>query len=432
MRRWAIILGIVGMITAVSVAGYFGYQSVQPEVEATPPPPITVAVTQGDVAKTVTAPGQLVGTQEVVLGMDVNGRLIDLNVRPGSVVRAGDVLARIDPQPYRDALQVAQLELAQAEADYQQQLVSAELAAENSEAIVGSAQAQFPSLTAAEVNLQAAQEYEQRAAYEYQKAQDRHWEPDEVVEAYRLEWVNAQNQVTLAQADYNAVQNQRWAVGQQVAALQTDVERANLAARYLESSGVNPLLSLAVERAQKELAATELIAPFDGVVLELFVTPGEIIGGGSNVLLLTDPGKGEVRTTIIEEDLSLIEIGQTAEIFFDGRPEISVAGAVSRLVPQRVAGEARPLYHVYIGLEDDLPEGVVPGMTADASVTIAAEQDVVRLPRALVRAKSDGTAVVELWRNGERTPHDINVGLRGDIFITILEGLAVGDEVVGE
>ncbi|MEM7116006.1 MAG: efflux RND transporter periplasmic adaptor subunit [Chloroflexota bacterium] len=432
MRRWAIFLVVVGIITAVSLAGYLGYQSVQPAAEATPPPPVTVAVTQGDVAKTVTAPGQLVGTQEVVLGMDVNGRLAELNVRPGSIVQKGDVLARIDPQPYRDALQVAQIELAQAEADYQQQLVAAELATENSEAMVGSAQAQFPSLTAAEVNLQSAKDYEARAAYEFQKAQDRHWEPPEVVEAYRLEWVNAQNQVTLAQADYNAVQNQQWAVGQQVAALQTNVEQANSAAEFLQQSGVNPLLTLAVERAEKELAATELVAPFAGVVLELFVTPGEIIGGGSNVLLLTDPSQGEVRTTIIEEDLSLIELGQRAEIFFDGRPEISVAGFVSRVVPQRVIGEARPLYHVYIGLEDALPEGVVPGMTADASVTIAAESDVVRLPRALVRARSDGTAVVELWQGGERVSRDIRVGLRGDIFITILDGLSVGDEVVGE
>ena len=136
MRRWVIFLAVVGVITAVSLAGYLGYQSVQPTVEPTPPPPVTVAVTQGDVAKTVTAPGQLVGTQEVVLGMDLNGRLAELNVRPGSIVQKGDVLARIDPQPYRDALQVAQIELAQAEADYQQQLVAADLATENSEAMV--------------------------------------------------------------------------------------------------------------------------------------------------------------------------------------------------------------------------------------------------------------------------------------------------------
>jgi hypothetical protein len=160
--------------------------------------------------------------------------------------------------------------------------------------------------------------------------------------------------------------------------------------------------------------------------------PGEQVSAGANLVLLTDPALGEVRTTVIEEDVSLVEIGQPAEIYFDARPGVVVNGAVTRIVPQRVAGEARPLYHVYLNLDDPLPEGVYPGMTADASLVINSAEDVLRLPRALVAARSDGTATVSVWENGRVVSRDITVGLRGDVYIVVLDGLAEGDEVVGE
>jgi hypothetical protein len=148
--------------------------------------------------------------------------------------------------------------------------------------------------------------------------------------------------------------------------------------------------------------------------------------------LLTDPAQGEVRTTVIEEDLSLVEIDQPAEVYFDARPDVVVKGEVARIVPQRVEGEARPLYHVYLELSDPLPDGVYPGMTADASLLIDSAREVLRLPRALVPVRSDGSATVEVWQNGRSVPHEVTTGLRGDVFIAVLDGLDEGDEVVGE
>lgn len=425
-------IGIALTALLIGGAGYMGYQQTNTPVSDAPVVPITVAVSQGDVQKTVTAPGQLVGTQEQLLSTAVDGRLTELNVRPGSIVQAGDLLARLDPTPYQATLETAQIQLTLAEAAYQQQITEAELAIQGSQAQVGSVQAQIPSLTAAEINLQAARDSEGRAAYEYQKAVDRHWEPAEVQEGYRLEWERTKQEVQIAQAQYDGVLSQQWGVSQQVQALQTDVEKADLATQFLRETGIDPMLQTAVNQAEKELAATELLAPFSGVVLDVYVKPGTAVAAGEALILLADPTQGEVRTTVIEEDLSLVQIGQRAEIFFDARPEIEVQGLVSRIVPQRIIGEARPLYHVYIGLADALPEGVFPGMTADASIVVAEEKDVLRLPRAIVAARSDGTAVVETWANGTRTPHTISVGLKGDIYIAILDGLAVGTEVVGE
>jgi multidrug efflux pump subunit AcrA (membrane-fusion protein) len=57
---------------------------------------------------------------------------------------------------------------------------------------------------------------------------------------------------------------------------------------------------------------------------------------------------------------------------------------------------------------------------------------VLRLPRALVTTRSDGTATVEVWENGSAVAREVTTGLRGDVYIAVLEGLAEGDEVVGE
>lgn len=430
MRRFGLIALLVVLVTAV--AAYFGFQSAQTAVPELPTKPITVPVTEGEVVRSVTAPGQLVGTQEMILGVDVNGRLLSLNVLPGSVVEAGDIIATLDPGPYENALRMAQIALDQAQADFEQRIAEAGLAIEAAEAQVQSTQAQTPSLTIADLNLQSAREHEARAAYEYQKAQDRHWEPQEVVESYRLEWVAAQRGVTAAEAEYNRILNQQWAVIQQANALSKNVEQSTLNAQFLTESGVNPLLIEAVKQAEADLNKTIIKAPFDGIVVEVFARPGEQLPAGANLVLITNPAAGEVRTTVIEEDLSQVTIGLMAEVYFDARPDIEVQGMVARIVPQRVAGEARPLYHVFITLLDPVPENVFAGMTADASILIEGIETTVRLPRALVAARSDNTATVKVWQNGRSQTQEITVGLRGDVYIEILEGLAVGDEVVGE
>lgn len=432
MRRSLSILGVFVAITAVLTVAYTYYRDAQTAAAPPPAKPVTVPVSRGDVTQTVTAPGQLVGIQERILGVDIGGRLLELTVRPGTIVAAGDVIARLDPAPYQTSLQAARTELAQAQAAYQQQVAETKLAVEAGEAQVQSTQAQIPSLTAAEIDLQAAREAETRAAYEYQKAQDRDWEPPEVREAYRLEWVNAQRAVELAEANYQQLLSQQWSVSQQAQALSKNVAQTGLQAQFLAESGVDPALTLAVTEAEANLAKTVITAPFAGVVLDVFARPGEQLPAGANLLLLTDPAQGEVRTTVIEEDLSLVTVGLSAEIYFDARPETLLQGTVKRIVPQRVAGEARPLYYVYLSLDEPLPQGVLPGMTADAALLIDRAEDVLRLPRALVAARADGTATVEVWQDGRSISQDITTGLRGDVYVTLLTGLSEGDEVVGE
>lgn len=172
-----------------------------------------------------------------------------------------------------------------------------------------------------------------------------------------------------------------------------------------------------------------LIAPFDGVVQEVSAQLGEMMNAGDPVIQLLDPATLEARTTVTEEDYPLIQLGQPAELYFDAQPDLVVTGTVTTIVPLRDASSDSPIYPVYIALES-VPDGLAPGMTVDSLILIAQRTAVLRLPRSLVRARSDGSAEIEVWANGQTETRTVQTGLRGDQYVEILSGLAEGDQVV--
>jgi HlyD family secretion protein len=223
-----------------------------------------------------------------------------------------------------------------------------------------------------------------------------------------------------------------------LAELQVEKARADLdqlaagpgAADLRQAQAAVNLARLSLTKAQADLAAATLVAPFDGTVLEVSAGPGEGIAAAAVLIRLADGSRLEVEATVIEEDLPLVRAGQQVEMFFDARPEAQVQGSVVRIVPERLPGD-RPLYPVYITIAD-LPEGLLAGMTADASIVVDSRQDVLLLPRVLVGARSDGTATVQVWTDGEVKERTVQVGLRGDVYVEILDGIAEGEEVVAQ
>ncbi len=185
----------------------------------------------------------------------------------------------------------------------------------------------------------------------------------------------------------------------------------------------------ALKRAQAELKAATLVAPYAGVVLEVKASQGESVISGAPVFRFSDPTQVEAEVTVIEEDYPLVQVGQQAELFFDARPEAKIGGRVARIVPQRSATSNTPVYPVYITLDAAAAE-LAPGMTVDSSVVIAARQNVLRLPRSLARARADGTTQVKVWNGASVEERTVKVGLRGSQYVEILSGLAEGDQVV--
>jgi multidrug efflux pump subunit AcrA (membrane-fusion protein) len=175
----------------------------------------------------------------------------------------------------------------------------------------------------------------------------------------------------------------------------------------------------------------EAAAPFDGVIVELLARPGETVQPGQPLALLVDPSALEVRATVIEEDLPLVQAGMPAELYFDARPELALPGSVERIVPYRLANETRPLYAVYLSFE--LPQGgLAPGMTVDASIIVDRVENALRLPRGVIRSGDDGLARARVWVDGQVQERQVRTGLRGNAYFEILDGLNENDQVLGE
>ena len=432
MRRLLIPGAAFVAVALIGGAAYLGLQSAQDQPAA--PPPATVPVTRGDVEQSVAAPGQLECTQQAQLAMATTGTVARINVRPGEQVRAGDTLIELDLAPLQKALDDARGKLERAAPEHARQLAAAQLDLAVAQANLAKAQARTPDTTPEAVTI--AQHRLEQAKNELWGAQARrdstcgraHDAACDAAqaavqsneEAVRIAEVQLQQEIAKAQADQAAH-------AQDLAVLQAQVDRAQIAVDRLKE-GLDPTLVHNVEAAQAALDGATLKAPFDGTVLEVTVKVGETAGPSRNAILLANTAAVEVRSTVIEGDLMQVQVGQVAELVFDAQPGLTVQGHVARIVPHR-GDAARPLYPVYIALDEPAP-GILPGMTVDATITIAKRESVLRLPRALVRAGAGSTAQVQVWANGQIEKRDVKVGLRGDVYVEIIEGLSEGEQVV--
>jgi len=441
------LIGLIVLVAmgSIAIAGYLGQRSAQPTQVAELQKPITVPVTRGDVQRTVLAPGMLVNTRRAELSFDVSGKLARVLVRPGDVVHTGDALALLERTELEVSAKQAELEMAIAQARLAQLLhTPADYEVASAEAALESARAACEQLLSgpteeeialAEAELKRAEASLRQAQSAYDQVRDR---PDIGMLPQSLQLQQATLTHEAAQARHRQVT--RGASEAEKAAARAQVRQAQAALERLRAGASEEEIAIAqaqieqaqasLEQARKRLEATVITAPFDGVVVEVRGAPGSTVSAGEPVIVLIDPQALEVEATLVEEDVPLVQSGLPVECFFDARPDDAFAARVDRLVPQRRSG-GRPLYTLYIALDEEADlHSLLPGMTVDASIVLDRRSDVLILPRTLVRIRSDGTARVDVWNGVEIENRTIRVGLRGDLYVEVLEGLSEGDEAV--
>lgn len=124
----------------------------------------------------------------------------------------------------------------------------------------------------------------------------------------------------------------------------------------------------AVQRAQADLANTELRAPFAGTVTALRVNPGELSSPGQSVLTLADLGHLQAETTdLSERDIASVRMGQPVTVFV--KPlGTEIQGRVLRIAPQASIIGGDVVYPVLIDLEEQ-PAELRWGMSVDVEIS---------------------------------------------------------------
>lgn len=121
------------------------------------------------------------------------------------------------------------------------------------------------------------------------------------------------------------------------------------------------------DSAEANLAQATLTAPFDGTVVDIAITPGELVQVNQVVLVLADLSDLQVTTTdLSERDIVRVQPGQSVEVYIEALNE-TVAGKVVRISPiaEDVGGDV--VYPVTIELENQ-PDGLLWGMTAEVQI----------------------------------------------------------------
>jgi HlyD family secretion protein len=367
-------------LAALFVAGCQNETTPVPE-----PTPSTVLVSQSDVAPggRLRALGTILPAQQLKLSFLTGGLLRVVNVRVGSEINAGDLLAALDTtdselsvQEAEDALAVSQAFLNQAqagpldeavavaEADYQAALAryeQVEAGASQDEAIIALA-----ALRKAEVALQQAQ-----AAYDQIS-----WLEDAVEMPQTLALQQATLDYEAARAQYDLLK--RLPTEAELREAQAQVSRA---AAQLALAQVPPRTEdvavaeaqiqqarTALARANLALAHSELLAPFDGTISAVYLHTGEWAAPGAPVVEILDTTAWLVETRNVGElNIGRVKVGQEAIVQVMAFRGEKLRGRVVAISPIAVVQQGDTTYTVMIELEPtDL--NLRPGMNVEAEI----------------------------------------------------------------
>jgi RND family efflux transporter MFP subunit len=174
-----------------------------------------------------------------------------------------------------------------------------------------------------------------------------------------------------------------------------------------------------------------VVAPFDGVVAEVDVAPGDEVNANTVVLKLVDPSVIEVSATVDEVDVSQVQQGQEAIVTLDAISDLELSGNVSSISSFASSQSGVVSYSVTITVTS-IPSGVElrEGMSATATITNKLATNVLLVPTKAISGSSSANPTVTVMVNGTSEVRSVKLGAINDTSTEIVSGLSAGDMVV--
>jgi HlyD family secretion protein len=346
------ILLIAGIAAALGIAGAvywnFAAKPAQPAFRL-------VKLERGALVAAVSATGTLNPVVSVQVGSQVSGQVKEIFVDYNSVVKQGDVIARIDPESF--ALRVNQamsdLEASRATALTQRANVAA-LQAEVSRAQVALAETE-------------------RDLKRNQMLVDKGFVSQAALE-------KTQSAVAIAAEQVKTAQAQR-AVGD------AQIRNGEALVKQRESQ---------LAQAKVDLERTTIRAPVDGIVISRSVDAGQTVAASLQAPVLFQIARNltdmQVEASIDESEIGRVAIGQDATFTVDSFPGRTFRGKITQVRKAALVVQNVVTYVAIISAANpDLT--LLPGMTTNVRITVANRDQVLRIPNAALRYRPPGAAV---------------------------------------
>ena len=221
----------------------------------------------------------------------------------------------------------------------------------------------------------------------------------------------AQSNVTQAQAALDALNAGPDALALQVA--QTGVDQAEVS----------------LKQAQLKLRQATIFAPFDGVITQVTVVPGQNIAGSGNPIQIADLNNLQVVTNVSELDRARLKVGQEVQLTLEALSGVNLRGEVVSISPAGVTQQGVVNFPMTVRLINPDPS-IAPGMTANMNVIIEQKSDVLLVPNRAVRTQGR-TRTVSVLFEGQQIPVTVQTGMTDGTNTEISGGgIKEGDQVV--
>lgn len=247
-----------------------------------------------------------VGADIALIAPKVAGYVASVPVTANAHVQAGDVLVQLDDRDYRVAVDQARARIGTQDATI------ARLARQ--------VEAGAASIDQAEAQLASARADEARAAADFErttKLADNKFASQQSLDSARADRDKTHAATLAAQASLVSA-------------------RANidvLKAQKVEAERTRAELEAALAKAQLDLDATTLRAPFDGIVGNKAVQVGDYVSAGKRLAALVGDRAAYVDANFKETQIAGLKPGQAVELKLDTDPRHPITGVVESIAP---------------------------------------------------------------------------------------------------
>ena len=301
--------------------------------------------------------GQVDATEVHVAG-DVGGRVLEIRIAEGDRVQQGDIIARLDTRDVELALQRAQAERAQADA--QLRLLQAGARVEDVRQAEAQVSASAADVAAAQADLSAASTDLQRFEQLLQSNSGSQKQRDD-----------AATRRAVASDRLNAARARETAAREAVARLRAGSRREEIEAARARVAAVDAQIAT-LEKSKDDAT---IVAPISGIVTERLVDPGEMAAPRAAVAVLSDLDNAWAEVFVDEPLIPRIRLGQAATVFTDaggdGIPgKVSYVASKAEFTPRNVQTEedrSKLVYRVKVAVDNR--KGVLKqGMPVEAEI----------------------------------------------------------------
>jgi HlyD family secretion protein len=322
----------------------------------------TAKIERGNLQATVSASGAVNPVTQVSVGTQVSGQIKELYVDFNSEVKAGQLIALIDPETFEYRVRSAQADV------------------DAARAAVLTAQANIAASNAAVSRVKVDLSEAQRDLERQQSLVEKQFVTQSVADKARALVSSSSESVKAAEA--------------QLGVTQAQIKSAQANVQQRES---------ALAQARIDLARTKITSPVTGIVIKRAIEKGQTVAASLSspelFVIAQNLQDMQVDASIDESDVGRIRTGQKASFTVDAYPGQTFDGEVKqvRKAAQNVANVVT--YVAVVGFSNNGGK-LLPGMTANVRVITDQRQDVLKVPNAALRVKVAGVEPAQSGASG--------------------------------